>query len=114
MGSVKTKGRNERGNANAVPGKDGGGYYEDDDVDLEDLLRRERIEGVQDYDANFTEHVLKKGSKFKMLGEDEDEAYALGWYESASKKMDAVRRDEKRTLQEKRDKDRIQKNLEYC
>lgn len=28
----------------------------------------------QDYDANFEKHILKKGGKFKMLEEDEDEA----------------------------------------
>jgi len=112
--SVKTKGRNKRGNANAVPGKEGGGYYEDDNVSLDDLLRRERIEGVQDYDANITDHILKKGAKFKMLDEDEDEAYALGWYESGSKKMEAHARDEKRQRMEVRDKQRIQMNLERC
>jgi len=72
------------------------------------------VEGVQDYDANFTDHILKKGNKFKMLNEDEDEAYALGWYEHSSKKMDSKMRDEKRMKQEVRDKQRIQVNLEHC
>ncbi|CAK0801055.1 unnamed protein product, partial [Prorocentrum cordatum] len=85
--SVRTQGRNKRGTANAVPSgkkneKQAPGYYEDDNVSLDDLLKRERITGVQDYDHNLSSHILKKGSKFKMLEEDEDEAYALGWYES--------------------------------
>lgn len=116
--SVHTKGRNKRGNANAVPGgkdkKGSQGYYEDDDVSLNELIRRERIEGVQDYDSNFEKHILKKGDRFKMLEEDEDEAYALGWYENNDKKMDARKGAEKRLKQEKNDKNRIQVNLERC
>lgn len=116
--SVHTKGRNKRGNANAVPGgkdkKGSQGYYEDDEVSLGELIRRERIEGVQDYDANFEKHILKKGGKFKMLEEDEDEAYALGWYENMDKKMDARKGEERRLRQEKNDKNRIQVNLERC
>jgi len=114
---VRTKGRNRRGTANAVPSADGkqvGGFYEDDNVSLEELIRREKIEGVQDYDSNFTEHILKKGSKFRTLHEDDDEAYALGWYEHASKKMDGSKRDQKRHQKEVADKQRIQVNLEQC
>jgi len=116
--SVHTKGRNKRGNANAVPGgkdkKGSQGYYEDDDVSLNELIRRERIEGVQDYDSNIEKHILKRGDRFKMLEEDEDEAYALGWYENNDKKMDARKGAEKRLRQEKNDKNRIQVNLERC
>ncbi|CAJ1432775.1 unnamed protein product [Effrenium voratum] len=116
--SVHTKGRNKRGNANAVPaGKDkkgSQGYYEDDNVSLTELLRRERVEGVQDYDSNFGKHILKRGDKFKMLDEDEDEAYALGWYENKDKKMDERKGAEKRLQQEKNDKNRVQVNLERC
>jgi len=99
-----------------VPGRGAeySGYYEDDNVSLEDLIRRERIEGVQDYNANITSHILKKGTKFKQLDEDEDEAYALGWYEHANKKMDAKKAAEKQQKQEVRDKQRIQANLESC
>jgi len=113
---VRLKGRNKRGTANAVPGKGGNltGYFEDDDISLNDLLKKEKIEGVQDYDANLSEHILKKGAKFKMLHEDEDEAYALGWYEHSSKKMDAKKLDEKQRRQQIRDKQRIQVNLEHC
>lgn len=116
--SVHTKGRNKRGTANAVPGgkdkKGSQGYYEDDDVSLQELIRRERIEGVQDYDANLEKHILKRGDRFKMLEDDEDEAYALGWYENADKKMDSRKGAEKRLKQEKNDKNRIQVNLERC
>ena len=77
-------------------------------------MRRERIEGVQDYDANFEKHILKRGDKFKMLEEDEDEAYALGWYENADKKADSKKAAERRLKQEKNDKNRIQVNLERC
>lgn len=111
--SVQTKGRNKKGMANAVPGK-GSGFYEDDNVSLDDLVRRERIEGQQDYDSNFAKHILKKGNKFKMLHQDEDEAYALGWYENASKKLDAKQRGERGRRQEQSDKDRIQVNLSQC
>lgn len=31
-----------------LEGQNGSGYYEDDDVSLNELIRRERIEGVQD------------------------------------------------------------------
>merc|ERR1712046_232401 len=90
--SVATSGRKgKRGTANMSrdsKGQKDGGFYKDDDVSLEELVRRERIEGVQDYDANLGKHILKH-KKFKQLHDDEDEAYALGWYESASKKADA-------------------------
>jgi len=114
--SVHTKGKNRRGNANAIPGKGAklDGYYQDDDVSLEDLLRREKIEGVQDYDSNYAHHIMKKGGKFKMQHEDEDEAYNLGDYEHSSKKMDGLKRDEKRRRQEVGDKQRIQVNMDKC
>lgn len=114
--SVRIKGKNKRGTANAVPGKGGNfsGFYEDDDISLEDLVRKERIEGVQDYDANFARHIEKKGSKFKMIHEEDDEAYGLGMYEHASKTMDAKKRDDKAMKQDVNDKKRIQVNLENC
>ncbi|CAE8621762.1 unnamed protein product, partial [Polarella glacialis] len=116
--SVMTKGKNRRGNANAVPGgkdKEGSqGYYEDDDITLDELVRRERIQGVQDYDSNYEKHILKKGSKFKMLHDDEDEAYGLGNYESQDRKVDAKKWAEKHLKQEKQEKGRIQVNLEKC
>jgi len=114
--SVHTKGRQKRGQANAIPGKGANlsGFYEDDNVSLEDLVRRERIQGQQDYDSNFAKHIMKKGSKFKMLDEDEDEAYALGWYEDASKKLDAQRRGDRSRRQEMAEKERIQVNLSQC
>lgn len=114
--SVQTKGRNKRGMANAVPGKGANmtGFYEDDNVSLDDLVRRERIEGQQDYDSNFAKHIMKRGSKFRMLHQEDDEAYALGWYEDASKKLDAQRRGERGRRQEQSDKDRIQVNLSHC
>ncbi|CAE7666684.1 cwf19l2 [Symbiodinium pilosum] len=111
-------GTNEASESNelqrAIPNAELECYYEDDDVSLEELIRRERIEGVQDYDANFEKHILKRGDRFKMLEEDEDEAYALGWYENADKKMDSRKGAEKRLKQEKNDKNRIQVNLERC
>jgi len=117
--SVRTQGRNKRGTANAVPSgkkneKQAPGYYEDDNVSLDDLIKRERITGVQDYDHNLTSHILKKGSKFKVIEEDEDEAYALGWYESKEKKLDNRVRGDKQRLKEVRDKQRVQVNLERC
>eukprot|EP00930_Biecheleria_cincta_P042781 TRINITY_DN29437_c0_g1_i1.p1 TRINITY_DN29437_c0_g1~~TRINITY_DN29437_c0_g1_i1.p1 ORF type:complete len:786 (-),score=161.66 TRINITY_DN29437_c0_g1_i1:10-2328(-) len=117
---VHTKGRNKRGNANAVPGgkdkKGSQGYYENDEVSLDELVRRERIAGVQDYDGNFEKYILKKGGKFKMLDEDEDEAYALGWYEGGDKKneMGSKKHDDRKMRQEKNDKNRVQMNLERC
>jgi len=116
--SLHTKGRNRRGNANAVPGgkdKEGSqGYYEIDEVSLDELVRRERIEGVQDYDANFEKHIIKKGTKFKMLDEDEDEAYGLGMYESKENKMESKKRDDKKAKGQKNDKNQIQINLDRC
>lgn len=112
--SVHTKGRNKRGQANAVPGKDAKGYYQDDEISLGELLKKERIEGVQDYDSNFASHILKKGSKFKMLNEDEDEAYALGWYEHSSKKMEAAKCGQKQHRQQANDTNRVQVNLDQC
>lgn len=112
--SVRTKGRNTRGTANAVPGKSGGGFYEDDKVSLDDLIRRERIEGVQDYNSNYAQNILKKGRKFKMLAEDEDEAYALGEWEAADKKMDGQRRGQRNQRQQVNEKGRIQVNMEMC
>jgi len=117
--SLRTKKGKMKGVANVVQGKseDGKkveGYFQDDEVSLEDLVRRERIEGVQDYETNVVNHILKKGNKFRVLHEEDDEAYALGWYENSSKQTDAKRLAEKQPQQEARDKQRIQKNLEYC
>jgi hypothetical protein len=49
-----------------------------------------------------------------MLHEDDDEAYALGWYEEAGKKMDVKKRQEKQAKQQIHDKQRVQVNLERC
>jgi hypothetical protein len=114
--SVKTKGKHTKGTVNAVPGrgKKVEGFYEDDEVNLGDLMRRERIEGVQDYDSNFANHILKKGSKFKMLDAEDDEAYALGWFEDSSKKVDDRQRAERQMRQRMSDKGRVQVNLDLC
>merc|ERR1712194_310477 len=90
------------------------GFYEDDNISLEELIRKERIEGIQDYDANYANHIIKKGGKFKMLHEDDDEAYALGDYEHASKKMDSKIGAEKQRKQQINDKQRVQMNLQKC
>merc|ERR1712194_483837 len=90
------------------------GFYEDDNISLEELIRKERIEGIQDYDANYANHIIKKGGKFKMLHEDDDEAYALGDHEHASKKMDSKIGAEKQRKQQINDKQRVQMNLQKC
>ncbi|CAK9018157.1 unnamed protein product [Durusdinium trenchii] len=46
-------------------------FFSGDMTRYEELNRR--LEKHQDYDANFEKHILKKGGKFKMLEEDEDE-----------------------------------------
>jgi len=113
--SVATKGKH-RGSAKVAAAAKGGrvaGFYGDDDVSLDELVRRERIEGVQDYSANLAEYISKKKG-FKPLHEDEDEAYALGWYEDSSKKLDAKARDVKEQRQAVQDKQRVKHNLEKC
>jgi len=113
--SLKVKGK-KRGQANAVPvaGGEDSGYYANDDISMEELLRRERVEGIQDYDANFAKNIEKKGKKFKLLHEDEDEAYNLGLYENAENKLDAKKLAERNQKKNVRDKQMIQKNLERC
>jgi len=112
--SVAVKGK-KRGIANTGTAKGGKdtGFYADDDVSLDDLIRKEKVEGVQDYDANLASHILKK-PKFKQLHDDDDEAYALGWYESADKKLDAKKLAERSRRKEVQDKQQIQRNLERC
>lgn len=90
------------------------GYYEDDNISLEELIKRERIEGVQDYESNYANYILKKGVKFKDLDEDEDAAYALERYESADRKMDAKKLAEKQRRFQINEQHRVQKNLENC
>lgn len=117
-----------RGEANAIPGegpaKDSKGqkpakdaktpgYYADDNISLDDLVKRERVEGVQDYDRNITDHILH-AKKFKQLHDDEDEAYALGWYESHDKKLGAQKGAELQRKKEVRDKQSMKRNLENC
>mmetsp|Transcript_13206 Transcript_13206/g.21571 ORF Transcript_13206/g.21571 Transcript_13206/m.21571 type:complete len:737 (-) Transcript_13206:149-2359(-) len=105
-----------RGMANVGSGPKGKkeqGFYHDDDVSLDDLVRRTRIEGVTDYDANYAEHIVNT-AKFKQLHEDDDEAYALGMYEDASKKVDAKKLAAKRQKQQISEKQRIKHNLQHC
>jgi len=68
------------------------GYYEDDDVSLEELVRREKIAGQQEYEANFASHVMKQGKRFRQRHDDDDEALDLGAWEERGKKMDAKKR----------------------
>ena len=39
-------------------------------------------EGVQDYDANFADHIVNN-KKYKATHADDDEAYGLGMYEGS-------------------------------
>jgi len=105
-----------RGQANTGSGPKGKkeeGFYADDDISLEDLIRKERIEGVQDYDANFAEFVANN-KKYKTLHEEDDEAYNLGMYESKAKKADAKRLATRQQKQQVSEKQRIKHNLEHC
>lgn len=115
--SVAVKGRKgKKGTANMArdaKGQKDGGFYDDDDVSFEELYRREKIEGVQDYDGNLAQHIMKNG-KFKQVHEDDDEAYALGWYEGAAKKADAKKLAAKQESQQRGEKQRIQQNLQHC
>jgi len=114
--SIATRGKH-RGTARVGRTKDKkgkeDGFYEDDDISLDDLIRRERIAGVQDYDDNIAQHIAGN-AKYKPLHEDDDEAYALGWYENASKKTEAKRLAQKREQHEVRDKKCVQRNLHKC
>jgi len=76
-------------------------------------IRREKIEGVQDYDANFADSIMNN-KKYKPVHEDDDEAYGLGMYESRTKKADAKRLAERQHKQQVSEKSRIQINLEKC
>ena len=51
-------------------------YYADDDrsASLQELMRREKYEGVADYDANFARNVMKKRN-FKATDMDVDDEY---------------------------------------
>eukprot|EP00929_Paragymnodinium_shiwhaense_P057702 TRINITY_DN2888_c0_g1_i1.p1 TRINITY_DN2888_c0_g1~~TRINITY_DN2888_c0_g1_i1.p1 ORF type:complete len:801 (-),score=296.84 TRINITY_DN2888_c0_g1_i1:108-2510(-) len=113
--SCETKGRNKRGTVNTGTSKGGKdeGFFKDDNVSLDDLIRREKVQGVADYDKNFADHIMRT-KRFKQLHDDEDEANALGWYEGVNNKLDAKKREERQRKQEVRDKQRIQKNLENC
>merc|ERR1719217_67537 len=71
--SCATKGRNKRGTVNTGTAKGGkdSGFFKDDDISLEDLMRKEKIQGVADYDKNFADHIMRT-KKFKQLEDDED------------------------------------------
>eukprot|EP00927_Polykrikos_kofoidii_P018528 TRINITY_DN18594_c0_g1_i1.p1 TRINITY_DN18594_c0_g1~~TRINITY_DN18594_c0_g1_i1.p1 ORF type:complete len:815 (+),score=196.42 TRINITY_DN18594_c0_g1_i1:72-2447(+) len=112
--SVAVKGKKRGiGNVGTAKGGKDVGFYEDDDVSLEELIRREKVEGVQDYDANLADHIVRK-KKFKALHEDDDEAYALGWYEGVSQKLDAKKLAEVTKRKEEHDKQQVQRNLSNC
>ncbi|CEM08538.1 unnamed protein product [Vitrella brassicaformis CCMP3155] len=94
--------------------EEGKSYYADDAVSLEQLLRREKVEGVQDYDANYAGYIVRKGKRFKELHEDEDESYALGRYESREKVADPRKKAHKERQRLVRDKQRLQKKSADC
>lgn len=89
------------------------GFYADDDISLQDLIRREKIEGVQDYDANFAAHIASK-PKYKAMHEDDDEAYGLGMYENMDKQKDAKKLAARQQKQQVSEKQNIKRNLERC
>eukprot|EP00397_Hematodinium_sp_SG-2012_P017000 GEMP01017362.1.p1 GENE.GEMP01017362.1~~GEMP01017362.1.p1 ORF type:complete len:852 (+),score=230.78 GEMP01017362.1:78-2633(+) len=56
-------------------------YFQNDECTLQELALRERVEGIQDYDANYREHIYSKGAKYRTRNDDEDVEYTLGDYE---------------------------------
>uniref|UniRef100_A0A0G4GRL7 Cwf19-like C-terminal domain-containing protein n=1 Tax=Chromera velia CCMP2878 TaxID=1169474 RepID=A0A0G4GRL7_9ALVE len=92
----------------------GKNYYADDEISLEELRRREKVLGVQDYDQNLASYIVKKGTKFQELGEDEDEEYALGRFEKQSKKVDDKKREQYDARRAIRDKQNLTKNIDRC
>lgn len=124
LGTGKKGAKKLRGEANVGPGeansRDAGpkgkketGFYCDDEISLQDLIRKEKIEGVQDYDANFADHIVNS-KKFKAIHADDDEAYGLAMYEGKDKKADAKRLAAKQQRQQVSEKSRLKHNLEHC
>ena len=70
-------------------------------------MHRERTEGVQNYDANYAKHILKKGRRFKDQGaggsggnfagldEDEPEMQLGDWEDASRKKLTAGKQRER-------------------
>ncbi len=117
--SVRMKGK-LRGQTETSAGlaKDGdkvtGFYGADDEVDLNELVRREKVGGTDNYERNYASNIMKAGKRYREAASDEDEAYDLGKYEHKSKKMDAKKFEEKERRNQIRDTRRLAKNLQSC
>mmetsp|Transcript_35728 Transcript_35728/g.83652 ORF Transcript_35728/g.83652 Transcript_35728/m.83652 type:complete len:482 (+) Transcript_35728:64-1509(+) len=94
-------------------GKQEEGFYADDDISLQELIRRERIQGGPDYNSNLEKHILNN-PKFKQLHEDDDEAYALGWYEGKDKMCSGEKAAARQQQKAVMDKKKMHQNLQRC
>eukprot|EP00743_Colponemidia_sp_Colp-15_P010631 GILK01011738.1.p1 GENE.GILK01011738.1~~GILK01011738.1.p1 ORF type:complete len:743 (-),score=142.08 GILK01011738.1:2773-4923(-) len=95
-------------------------FYDDDNVSLDELVRRERVEGVQNYEENFAQNILRS-KRFKVDKDTEratDEAeYELHLYESRESKMSAEKRaqhDRTRAINETKKIKSIHDKCNYC
>lgn len=97
-------------------GEDGkvAGFYGDDDVDLDTLVRREKVGGTDNYTKNYERNIMNAGKRYREANSDEDETYDLGKWEHKSKKMDQKKFEDRERKNQIRDSRRMQKNLESC
>lgn len=90
-------------------------FYANDDVDLTELMRREKVQGVQRYDDNYAHHILRQGKKFKPLDVDhDDEVSALSWYEGRQSHIEKTKREVLQRKQEINDKRLLRRKRVEC
>eukprot|EP01116_Phalansterium_solitarium_P017099 TRINITY_DN412_c2_g1_i1.p1 TRINITY_DN412_c2_g1~~TRINITY_DN412_c2_g1_i1.p1 ORF type:complete len:808 (-),score=348.54 TRINITY_DN412_c2_g1_i1:213-2636(-) len=74
-----------KGKFETIKGGERQRYYRDDDVSLDELVRREKLTATDDYDANFA-HSILRNSKFKSDEETMDSEATLQLFESRIKR----------------------------
>jgi len=94
-------------------------YFANDECTFEELVLRERIEGVADYDSNYRKHILSKGSEFRERDEDEDVEYSLGNFEQKQAKtrkrgQDPAELERREKQKEIHDAKRVRHNMGKC
>jgi len=84
-------------------------YYKDDDVDFDELKKREKREGVEDYDANYANNIIKNSRYKDRSSKDpdlDDEIVDYGEWEKKTGKR-------KKTPQQIQEKERLKAINDY-
>jgi len=86
-------------------------YYHNDDVDLNDLVAREKRGGAEDYDTAYAEQIMRNNKYTTM---SEDDMWEQGHKEWDNKKKKTKERQRRKAISDTKKYDQVLEKCQFC